>query len=244
MHEMLNIKAKIAGFEFDPIFGSSLSKFGAPRFPKRLLKVDCNFSEIVFIHIPKTAGTSLIVHLFKDPFKGHIPISRLFHQDRERFDNSFKFAFSRNPLTRFESGYNHYKREIKNKSQWNGKHEVSKLLDGIDSINMFVSRLTEDPLYKRKIFRLPVFRPQCDWITIPGNRRGEKAIGVDFVGKYEQLHQDISLLNGRLGIEIDSKFPSLRTGTYQKTADHHYDENYLKLIREVYKDDATMLGYF
>ncbi len=240
---MKDIRAKIANLEFNTTIGGMLSKTFAPRLTKSTLKSKSHFREVVFVHIPKTAGTSIANHLFRSPLKGHIPISRLFYQDRLRYHESFKFTFARNPWDRFESGFYHYIRAIHGNIKWERAREISELFRGIDSIDNFVSKILTNNQYRKAIFRLPLFRPQCDWITVPSERGQRKNIGVDFIGKYERLNQDITLLKNTLGITIDSELPTLRNRNPGRHKNINNADDYLKLIRNNYSRDLALLNY-
>ena len=58
----------------------------------------------LFIHIPKTAGTSISQALFGSDF-GHCTVDHYEIFSPKRFHNYFKFAFVRNPWDRFLSAY-------------------------------------------------------------------------------------------------------------------------------------------
>jgi hypothetical protein len=65
--------------------------------------------DILFIHIPKTGGTS-IRHLINDniPKKFHFGHDPLFSFKIDEVKNKFKFAVVRNPYTRTYSYYHHF----------------------------------------------------------------------------------------------------------------------------------------
>lgn len=237
------IYREIANLEFNRWIGGTLSRTVAPRFTKAILKSQSDVQEVVFVHIPKTAGTSIANYFFSSPLKGHIPISRLFYQDINRYNTSFKFTFTRNPLSRFESGFYHYKRAIHEKLKMDRSHEISELFKGIDSIDSFVSKIYSNSQYKKAVFKLPIFRPQCEWITVPGERNQGKIIGVDFIGKYENLNQNITLLKKILGITVNAEFPVLRKHDCIQNKHVTNVDSYLRLIRSYYRKDLALLDY-
>jgi chondroitin 4-sulfotransferase 11 len=74
-----------------------------------------NYSEkhnILFVHIPKNAGTSIINSLEMTNTE-HYPLSVLQgYMDKETFDNAIKIAVIRNPWERMVSYYRY--RQLKN----------------------------------------------------------------------------------------------------------------------------------
>ena len=82
------------------------SKLLAPRFPKISLKVNSNFDEIVFVHIPKTAGTSIINHLFKRPVSAFTYLAP-FPSKQEDIGKVINLHLPR-PMGRLTSAFYHY----------------------------------------------------------------------------------------------------------------------------------------
>ena len=63
-----------------------------------------NRHRCIFIHIPKTAGSSIVEMLFNEPSR-HIPYFVYRDANPEKFRQFFKFAFVRNPWDRLVSTY-------------------------------------------------------------------------------------------------------------------------------------------
>jgi len=61
--------------------------------------------DVVFVHIPKTAGTSMEKCYFLGG-SGHTEIHKYVNQPG--FDDAFKFAFVRNPWDRYVSAFYHF----------------------------------------------------------------------------------------------------------------------------------------
>jgi chondroitin 4-sulfotransferase 11 len=70
----------------------------------------------IFVHIPKTAGTSVTDALFGTPRPRHRPLQWYEGMEPELYKEYFKFAFVRNPWDRLVSGY-HYVVNKKPKKQ-------------------------------------------------------------------------------------------------------------------------------
>jgi len=239
------IYTEIRNLEFNRRVGGILSRTFAPSYPMPMMKLKSNRQEVVFVHIPKTAGTSIANYFFQHPLKGHIPISRLFHQDINRYKKSFKFAFTRSPLSRFKSGFYHYLRAMRENLEWDGAHEITKLFKGIESIDNFILKIHSNNQYRKAIFKLPLFRPQCDWITVPDERSKGEIIGVDFIGKYENLDADIALLKKTLGVTLDAELPVLRKqNSIEWKKETVNSDSYLRLVWNNYRKDLEMLDYY
>lgn len=184
----------------------------------------------VFIHIPKTAGIYIQkvfdLDLYRFPHrvkrfknKGHVTFGHLSYRkllkqrkiSREFHRTAFKFAFCRNPYDRAVS---HYFYVIK-------KHP-DILTKGTDFLG-FTESLNE---------HRNTFRPQSTWI---------KGINIDFIGRYERLHDDLYEIAKRIGKEI-MPFDA------QNTTDHepfykYYCNQSKENIRKFYKVDFETFGY-
>ena len=137
-----------------------------------------NFQKkIVFIHIPKTGGTSMTQAPFINPVSnGHMDI-RFFYDrlhNKVNLDEFFKFAFVRDPYTRFASGVIGHVRlnmpsefqEIKEDQDWRDRF-LDYLLKHFDE-------------YKNE----SVLRTQFSFVSL----RDE--LSMNFIGKFENISQD------------------------------------------------------
>lgn len=183
--------------------------------------------ECIFVHIPKTAGTSIEL-FFKNeldlPAKAKAPLvlsknkvgeigpphlthlkAHEFYENcfisEELFDSYFKFSFVRNPWDRVVSFY---------------KYSNLNLLI---SFKTFVNNELPKLLKERSYF----YAPQYDFIY----QNGEKL--VDFVGRFEQLQKDFDKVCDKLDIS-DSKLPHERKSKVM-TIKKRCNEMYKKLKR-------------
>lgn len=96
----------------------------------------CVFPEIsvVFVHIPKTAGTSMRAFLYQitqswtPEHKGnpHATASELKKEHANQWDSFLKLALMRDPVERFASAYHYFKRL---KKLWDEGNEVGHISD-------------------------------------------------------------------------------------------------------------------
>lgn len=194
----------------------------------------------VFIHIPKTAGSSIFRALMQyndapDTNENrHYDLLTIceryahlgFHsgctgeENREASTRDlgplggfFKFAFVRNPWDRVVSMYCYrlHNREIPDRL----------------SFHRFVMNRNQHPF--------GLFREQVNFLE---DQKGE--IAVDFVGRFENLSEDWQRVQSRLGLKR-------RLGHLKKTSHRHYRSYYnQELIDEVagiYPRDIAELGY-
>lgn len=176
---------------------------------------------VLFIHVPRTAGTSMETAGEFLGSGGHMRAVDyyLFLKRRCRgidWDGIFKFAFIRNPLDRFVSAY-HYSKETRG--------------DGFDGFDDFVHRMSS---WNNNYQKWPVhFRPQ--WWFLVG-RDGD--VLVDFIGRYEHLEHDWKHVCERVGVETAPLGHRLE-------GKHRYYEGYyvpetLSLVEQVYERDVNL----
>lgn len=138
----------------------------------------------IYVHIPKTAGTSIesIVGGL-----GHKTIGHVLNRDNEKY---FKFAFVRNPYDRFVSAcMNH--------------HKITTS-DGLFKFATNNSSFIKAMGYTQTDAALQHFYPQHKYVTLGGVNV------MDFIGKFESLHEDWEEVSDTIG--VSEKLPHLRKG--------------------------------
>jgi len=199
----------------------------------------------IFIHVPKTAGTSIVkalkpfdftIHfkIFNSPFytkemlqKGTAfcskeAIKRLdIVTDTEIWNKYFKFCFVRNPWDRFVSGY---------KKPGNTIPFVCKKKDNNNFADYCRNLPDESPiLWHTKL-------SQTEHIT------GEKGnIMVDFVGRFENLQRDFNTICDKIGIKrVRLAWTNM---SWHRHYSEYYDDETKEIIAKRYKKDIEMFGY-
>lgn len=185
----------------------------------------------IFVHIPKCAGVSVCRSLFGDYGAGHYPIS-VFQEVFEPplFDSYFKFAFVRNPWDRLLSAYRFLRRGGFNETdrRWARRH-LAPYRDFREFVHGWV---TPD-----NIASWIHFRPQVDFLSLANGKSG-----MDFVGRYEQLHTDFRRVCERLG--VDNRL--LHLNSYERSDEDYraaYDTETRAIVAEVYRRDIAALAY-
>jgi hypothetical protein len=190
----------------------------------------------IFIHIPKSAGTSIETSpIFFDSKEttgkapaGHTSCLQFQNLFPNEFKEYFKFSFVRNPWDRLVSAYFHYRQNILN---YGDKKNYEKYLYKYDSFDEFIRKfVNEDNIYK--IIHL---KPQYEFLCDCNNN-----IMVDFVGRVENIEKDFKIICKKIGVIYKLK-------NKRKTRHGHYSNFYvkdtMKIVERVYKKDIEFFGY-
>jgi hypothetical protein len=206
--------------------------------------------EFIFIHVQRTAGTSIEKSICEElniskwegfigeprhvaldsetklddvyfneqrkklEGKKHITAEELRHLiGKETWNSYFTFSFVRNPWDRYLSSYMKKRKEAPNKIRklW----PKSKLL-----LNIAM-------LYKIGFLKWKT-KSQLDYLT-----DNEGNIIVDFIGKFENLHEDFSTVCSRIGVDAS-------LGDNDDSTSHkHYRKYYYGITKKVIKKHVS-----
>lgn len=220
----------------------------ATQIPKMKNRIKCfNSPNLLFIWIPKAAGTSIYTWLneelgmmkLKDKLSiigafpqggpvtfGHMDYCQLLERGiiSEHFHvSAFKFAVSRNPFDRCISLYSYLRMQGRINVSFSGFLEL--LETGFEPIGMYNSR------------GLSQANPQVRWIT---NHSGK--IIVDKIFKVENLKYETSMLSSHFGIRPFSVYvnKSSERPDYIKV---YSDIKNVQRVRRLYREDFDILEY-
>jgi hypothetical protein len=189
----------------------------------------------LFVHIQKTAGTSLRQALQTaipdlDTFRGthdHAASARP-HLGAE-WDRYFKAAFVRNPWDRLVSWYSMIREQTEAPYRlWQYVRERAS------NFEEFLYRCT-DTIEDTDGTKSIVFN-QLDYISDEQGR-----VLVDFTGRYEDLEHDARRLFARLGLEMIG-LPHARRSQHRHYS-AYYTERTRQLVAERYRRDIEYFGY-
>jgi hypothetical protein len=197
-----------------------------------------NKYRFVFIHIPKTGGTSLAEPAYRggqgalidllgenDHVQaGHVRAIGLREMMAGEWDRYFKFAFVRNPWDRMVSLYHYFLQDP--------EKQVSELGRQIAACRDF-------PEFCRRMAVLELdahFDEQLGYLVdYEGN------LLVDYIGRFEKLEIDFARICDRLGL------PEIGLPHYRKSSHrdyrHYYDEQARDIIAAHYRNDIATFGY-
>ena len=186
-------------------------------------------SKTIFIHIPKTAGVSLVKAIFGDvSFEGHR--SFYFNSIALNIKNEkyFSFTFVRNPFDRLYSAYKFL--------QNGGMNHLDKLVfqTHLSEFNDFEDFILNG-LNRKLIYKITHLIPQHEYLC---DKKG--SILVDFVGRFEHLESDILLLSTILSKDI-----KLSHHNYNKKLDYReaYTSEMINKVNQIYQKDIDIFKY-
>lgn len=224
---------------------------------------------VLFIHVPKTAGSSIskaldLINLWsrdkilrKQPHSGmlrfgHQPYAKLVDAGwiTPEFDRtSFKFSFVRNPYDRAVSAYLDTCRA--GLSGWINDDEERAGQLRPKHFYMRWAREVGFLGFCREMYGKP-FKP-----LVPSNGRPDQSnifcpitwfyenVSLDFVGRFESLQDDFKLLLEELqlrDIELPWEKPTRGTANRPHYSTYYCEETF-KLVSNAYKEDLAMFGY-
>lgn len=196
-------------------------------------KPEYDATHSVFVHIPKTAGTSVGEAIYGN-WVGHVPLSRFAAFDRQKFRSYFKFSFVRNPWDRLLSAFAHLKGFgdplAPREALWSTRN-----LSATESFEDFVLKL-RDEKFRTLIINDVHFRPQLSWITLPKTDQ----IAVDYLGRFESLAEDFSQVARRLGVRTELP---VRKATQRPPYREAYGTQMRQIAEEIFSRDIKLLGY-
>lgn len=185
--------------------------------------------QALFIHVPKSAGRSVVRGLFDVKSVEHAPAQWYQQLDPDRFQRYFKFTFVRNPWDRAVSAYTYLGKGGSAASE-EDRHWAG-FVSNFESFDDFICQwLTPDTAMRNALFT-----PQVIFLKDMFGR-----IDMDFVGHFESLQQDFDTVAGKLG--ITGQLPHLnqsRSASYQS----FYSEQSRQRVGEVYAEDIEAFGY-
>lgn len=192
---------------------------------------------IIFVHIPKTAGSSIIHIISSNPnykIKGHYPKIKksIFFKDKictkdlniqsvveYKFCESFSVV--RNPYDRFLSAYNYL---IKGGGQNNLDLSYQRILSKYKNMDDVIKNLKH--LRKIIVHFVPQHKFICDK---SGNLLVNKCI------KFENVKNEL--------IAIDGAFKNIPTHNASERSENFLTERQKKIIYQNYKMDFIAFGY-
>ena len=204
------------------------------------LMIVCEKPAFVFVHVFKTAGTSIkralrryampswheyansvfkrvgIPQFGPPAYPDHLLASQLVEQiGLDKFKSYFSFAFVRNP---WDWELSHYKYILRSKS-----HHYHQEVSGLKDFSEYVRWRCDGR-----------FKLQGDFVVM------NDEIVVDYVGRFENLENDFQLVCNRL--DINSTLARLNT-TRRTSYREHYNDTTAELIRRTYLCDILRFGY-
>jgi chondroitin 4-sulfotransferase 11 len=181
-------------------------------------------TNFIFIHINKTAGTSIGTAI-KLPRKSHLTAKEIIKLIGEKsYHKSFKFAVVRNPWSKVVS---HYKYRIKT-NQTGMKDTNISFKDWVKA----TYGETKNSVYYDKP---KMFYPQVEWLKDNSNQ-----VSVDQIIKFENLAEEFELVRKKIGIA--TSLPH-KNKTNKDNYRDYYDSETKKIIQAWFQEDIKLFNY-
>jgi len=180
------------------------------------------FFDFSFVHINKTGGSSIEKALGL-PFQHLTALELRSLIGAERWARRFSFGFVRNPWDKVVSHY-HYRVRT-------NQTDLGSVPIPFDD---WVMRAygERDPRYHDQP---KMFQPQHEWLEdLDGTRL------VDYVGRFERLHEDFTTVCDRIGVE--ATLPHLKRSAHPDYRDI-YREDSREVVARVFGGDLERYGY-
>jgi chondroitin 4-sulfotransferase 11 len=183
-----------------------------------------NNGPFIFIHINKTAGTSIgkaIGLSLKDHLTAREVIARI---GMDKWGTAYKFTLVRNPWDKVVSHYEY--RRKKNKTEI-----ASRNIPFSEWVRMTYGE-NKDTFY----YNNPrSFQPQVEWL-----KDNEGNISIDFIGKFESINKDFHQIKTIIG--LDAELPHLNAS---ERVDYlsYYDDETRDVVARWFREDIEVFGY-
>ena len=178
----------------------------------------------IFIHINKTAGTS-IGKAIGLPVKHHMMATEVIARiGLDKWNTAYKFTVVRNPWDKVVSHYEY--RRKKNKTEI-----ATRNISFSDWVKMTYGE-NKDTFY----YNNPrSFQPQVDWLK---DKQGN--ISMDYVIRFESINEDFDHVKSAIG--LDASLPHLNASkrdSYQS----YYDDETRTIVAKWFREDIDQFEY-
>lgn len=184
----------------------------------------------VFIHIPRTGGTSFQSIFMDNIFREHYSYQIYSYADSIKFNRFFKFAFVRNPYDRLISTFSYL-------SQGGNQRGDLYFQDLIASKYLTLERFVLKFLDNEKINEIALLKPQYLYI-----HDAKRNCMIDFIGRYERIQEDSEYILNKL--KINKKLPHKNKSRKDtKLNEQLKNSEVKKKICELYNSDFELFNY-
>ena len=203
--------------------------------------------QFIFLHNPRTGGTSLLRVLEKFTSvvlqTGEHETLNDTHEVMLRkskiWDDYFKFSIVRNPWDRLYSAFKYLQAGGSNFTDTRVGNIFVQPYAG--DFNAFVENY--DCWYKRPCHFIqykhgmsPHLLPQSEFLTL------DNSLAVDIVCRFENYEQEVTELLHNLGINIDA-LPKLNSSDPVEDYRLAFTDKSMAIVSELYADDIELFGY-
>ena len=200
------------------------------KYDKKILFNDLN-ERLLFIHIPKAAGMSVVKTLYNLDKSHHASASDYINEDKSKFDHAFSFAITRNPYMRLYSAYNYLKNGGMNKidrAWW------ELYLAQYENFNAFI---LEGGLEFAIENNAEHFIPQYKFIFDEN-----EDLQCNYVGKVEQIDEVELALSKQLQKEVMFTHNNVMS-KQEAIIENIFSNDMLAIVNKCYQKDFSLLNY-
>lgn len=204
--------------------------------------------KFIFIEIHKTGSTtifSVLLDSIKDGWGAtreqvdkskHLPLESYKEKYPKKYDEYFKFTFVRNPWSRAVSLY------LRGESAPAWKNQTFK--DFVKDMQGAWAN-TDGDFYEKG--EEGFYKNQIDFARL----RGSEKLETDFIGKIENLENDLRFICKKIDLDFDEKIwkkrkrmnVSCKRKKENKHYSEYYDEETKNIIAEKFAEDIDYFGY-
>ncbi len=187
---------------------------------------------VIFIHIPKNAGTSVYSSMKVDtlPPDTHIPATVYRTTDPKLFESAYVFAYIRDPWDRFVSAF-HY---LKQGNHPNDK-AMQEFLQPITDFSHFINELKNRPGFRATVMSWLHFLPQSYFLCDFSGRSL-----VQNLHRVENFNDGLDAVAQATGLNI---IPQFENRSRRSDFREYYDVESANLVHNLYRADIELLGY-
>lgn len=183
--------------------------------------LEYNGKKFIFIHIVKTAGTSISKIVGEVEHRTAQEIIEII--GKKKFRKLYSFAFVRNPWDRMLSIY-----------KYRTKHNINAMGESPIDFNSWIVEVLE--LKNPKYYDVPkFFANQFDWISGEDGRPV-----VSYIGKFESLNDDFEKIKAVLSI---NESLGHHNATYKTEYQDLYNSRSRELVSQHFEKDINFFGY-
>lgn len=191
--------------------------------------------KIIFLHIPKTGGTSIMKSLRPHGLEGsgHMQLSRIFQKyniNSKNRNDYLVFTVSRNPWDLVVSNFAYIKMK---KSYWHSSDGSTKYGEHPDY------NTVKNMNFKEFVYALKDKKIKSTYNTLPQSYWIDRK--VDYIIRFENMSKDFETLCKKVGLP-NIELLHLNKSKHQDYK-KYYDKELISIVEKLYAKDIKMFNY-